>query len=93
MAIDHSDLLWQNANGQVGIWEMNGTNVIGGGVVSANPGAAWHAIGTGGEGSSDILFQNTSGQTAIWDMNGTTIASGGVVSPNPGANWKAIQLS
>ena len=27
----HSDILWQNTNGQVAIWEMNGTNVIGGG--------------------------------------------------------------
>ena len=22
----HSDILWQNANGQAAIWEMNGTN-------------------------------------------------------------------
>ena len=27
----HSDILLQNTSGQVGIWEMNGTNVIGGG--------------------------------------------------------------
>ena len=27
----HSDILWQNTNGQAAIWEMNGTNVIGGG--------------------------------------------------------------
>ena len=72
---------------------MNGTNVIGGGVVSANPGPSWHAIGTGGAGSSDILFQNTNGQTAIWDMSGTTIASGGVVNPNPGSSWKAVTLT
>ena len=26
----HSDILLQNTNGQVAIWEMNGTNVIGG---------------------------------------------------------------
>ena len=67
--------------------------MIGGGTVSANPGPSWHAIGTGGEGSSDILFQNTSGQTAIWDMNGTNIIGGGAVSANAGPSWKAIGLT
>ena len=76
-------------SGQVAIWEMNGTNIIGGGIVSANPGPSWHAIGTGG-GGADILFQSTSGQTAIWDMNGTSIIGGGVVSPNPGTSWRAV---
>ena len=27
----HSDILWQNTNGQAAIWEMNGTNLIAGG--------------------------------------------------------------
>ena len=89
----HSDILWQNTNGQVAIWEMNGDHIDGGGVVSANPGPSWHVIGTGGEGSSDILFQNTNGQTAIWDMNGTNIVSGGAVGPNPGPSWKAVGLA
>ena len=39
----HSDILWQNANGQASIWEMNGTTRIGGGAVGANPGASWLA--------------------------------------------------
>ena len=34
----HSDILWQNANGQASIWEMNGNTLIGGGPVSPNPG-------------------------------------------------------
>jgi hypothetical protein len=37
---------------------MNGTNLISGGNVGFNPGASWHAIGTGdfnGDGRSDIL--------------------------------------
>ncbi len=56
-----SDILLQNTDGQVAIWEMNGTNMIGSGTGRDNPGPSWHAIGTGG-GGSDILFQNTSGQ-------------------------------
>ena len=39
----HSDILWQNTSGQAAIWEMNGTNVIGGGLVGANPGPSWLA--------------------------------------------------
>ena len=42
---------------------MDGNTRLGGGVVSLNPGPAWHAIGSGdfyGNGLSDILFQNAS---------------------------------
>ena len=87
----HSDILWQNANGQAAIWEMNGTHQLAGGsaLVGPNPGPSWKAIGTGdynGDGLSDILWQNTSGQAAIWEMNGTHQIAGGsqLVGPNPG---------
>jgi microcystin-dependent protein len=86
------DILFQNAStGQVSIWEMNGTSLVGGGPVSPSPGPSWHAIGT--NGGSDILFQNTSGQTSIWDMNGNTLIGGGAVSPNPGPSWHAVGLT
>jgi hypothetical protein len=72
---------------------MNGSTLIGGGVVSPNPGSSWKAVGTGdfnGDGLSDILWQNANGQAAVWDMNGATLTGGGAVTPNPGASWKAI---
>jgi hypothetical protein len=72
---------------------MNGTSLIGGGVVSTNPGPSWHAIGTGdynGDGHSDILWQSASGQAAIWEMNGNTLIGGGAVSPNPGSGWRVV---
>lgn len=88
-----SDILFQNAStGQVAIWEMNGTNGIGGGVVSADPGPSWKAIGTD-SGGSDILLQNADGQTAIWDMNGANIVGGGVISANAGSSWRAVGLT
>ncbi len=89
----HSDILWQSASGQIAIWEMNGTNMIGGGTVSSNPGPSWKAVGTGdfnADGAADILFQNANGQAAIWEMNGTNIIGGGAVSPNPGPGWTAV---
>jgi microcystin-dependent protein len=87
------DILLQNKNtGQISVWEMDGTSLIGGGPVSANPGTSWHAIGTGA-GGSDILLQNISGQTSIWEMDGNTVAGGGPVSPNPGTSWRAVGLT
>ena len=100
-----SDILWQNTDGQASIWEMNGTNVVGGGLLSGaggvaiNPGATWKAVGTGhfSDGvQSDILWQNTDGQASIWDMTGNTVTGGGLtadaggVAINPGADWKAV---
>jgi hypothetical protein len=72
---------------------MNGTNVIGGGTVSANPGPNLHAIGTGdfnGDGFSDILLQDANGQASIWEMNGTNVVASGSVGANPGPSWRAI---
>ena len=31
-------------SGQTAIWDMNGTNIVAGGIVSANAGPSWHAI-------------------------------------------------
>ena len=88
------NILWQNANGQASIWEMDGNTRIGGGPVSPNPGPSWRAVGTGdfnGDGNSDILWQNTStGQASIWEMDGNTRIGGGPVTPNPGPSWKAV---
>ena len=91
----HSDILWQNVNGQVAVWDMNGTTQIPGGsqILPSNPGPSWKAVGTGdfnADGSADILFQNTNGQAAIWEISGNAVIGGGAVSPNPGPGWKVI---
>jgi FG-GAP-like repeat len=87
-------IFFQNTStDQIVIWDMSGTNVVGGGAVSLDPGPSWDAIGTGdfnADGLSDILFQNTDGQVAIWDMNGANVIAGGTVSANPGPSWEAI---
>ena len=75
-----SDILLQNKNGQVAIWEMNGTHLVTSAVV-ASPAPSWVAVGTGdfnGDGLSDILLQNTDGRVAIWEMNGTHLVTGAV---------------
>jgi hypothetical protein len=39
----HSDILLQNTNGLVGIWEMDGSNVTSAAAVGFNPGPSWIA--------------------------------------------------
>ena len=87
-----SDILFQNkATGQVSIWEMDGTSLIGGGKISPTPGPSWHAVGT--DGGSNILLQNASGQSSIWEMSGTSHSRRRSGHPNPGPNWHAISLT
>ena len=86
-----SDILWHHDNGQVAIWELNGTTVIGGGLVG-NPGPSWEVIATGdfyGDGHSDILWQNDSGEVAIWELNGTSVIASASLG-NPGPSWHAV---
>jgi hypothetical protein len=70
------DILWQNNNGDIAVWELNGTSpALKGYVGTADPG--WRAVGAGdffGRHVSDILFQDNSGNIAIWEMNGTSAA-------------------
>ena len=87
---DSANIVLQNTNGQAAIWEMSGTNIIGGAVVGPNPGPGWNVVGTGDyndDGHSDILWQSASGQAAIWEMSGTNIVGSGLVGPNPGSSW------
>jgi len=86
-----SDILWQNTSGQAGIWEMNGTNMIGAAQVGSNPGTSWQVKASGdfnGDGFADILWQNTNGQAGIWEMNGTNIIGAAQVGSNPGTSWQ-----
>jgi hypothetical protein len=70
-----SDLLWQNDNGALAIWQSNGSNVnpfSGSNQANLpNPGAGWHVADANdfdGNGAADILFQHTSGVLAIWEF-------------------------
>jgi hypothetical protein len=92
-----SDIVLQNANGQVAIWEMNGSTIEQAAMVqyqgaTANPGPGWQVVGTGAlsnGGTSDIVLQNSNGMVAVWEMSGATITQATVVS-NPGTSWDVI---
>jgi uncharacterized repeat protein (TIGR03803 family) len=87
-ATDGSDILLQNTNGSVAVWQMQGATLLSSDVV-ANPGPNWQVEGTGdfnGDGKTDIALQNTNGNVAVWEMSGGQISQSGVVA-NPGSNW------
>ena len=86
------DILFQNANGQVASWAVNGASLTGAALLGGSPGPGWKAVGTGDfndDNEPDILLQNTSGSVAIWETNGTNIIGSGLVA-NPGLSWKAV---
>jgi hypothetical protein len=87
-----SDILWRNSNtGQLLIWLLNGSGVIGGGSPGSAP-SDWAVVGTGdfdGDGKGDILWRNTStGQLVIWLMNGSTLIGGGSPGTVASSLWK-----
>src|SRR5262245_7810173 len=81
-----SDILWVNDNGDLAIWQSNGSNVnaFPGNEHQANlgnPGAGWHVVGANdfdANFAADILFQHDLGNLAIWEFQSA--------SPNPNAN-------
>ena len=85
-----SDLLWQNTDGSVAVWELDGTGVLGAGSLG-NPGRSWRLRGTGdfnGDGFADVLWQNDDGSVAAWEINGVNVIGSAVIG-NPGPSWHA----
>ena len=90
-----ADILWQNDNGALAIWQMTVTTVDN---IHAlpNPGPAWHVVGDNDfntDFADDILFQNNNGALAIW--TGISAATGTVAgmfagTQNPGPTWHVV---
>ena len=84
------NILFQNQNGQMAQWTVSGSSIASGGLIGANPGPSWFAMGTGAfytGDTSDIVWQNTNGEVALWQVQGTTLLGGAAVSANPGTSW------
>jgi hypothetical protein len=80
--------LWQNADGRVELWLMNGATITGQPIVSAAS-ADWVIQGAGDfdhDGNSDILWRNADGRVEFWLMNGGTTFSQPVVG-SASADW------
>ena len=80
-----ADILRRDGTGNVSIWLMNGSAVMGQTFV-ANIWPGWSIVGSGdfnGDGKADILWRDLAGSVAIWLMDGATVASYGTVANMP----------
>ena len=80
----NEDLVFEDADGSVEIWLMNGTTVklMGTRIVPTLPGHVMHSAGDfDGDGKADLLFQRLDGSVEMWLMDGTAIKATGVIMP------------
>jgi len=98
-----ADIVFQNDNGAVAVWEMGGfgTTINAVNLINLNPGPAWHIVGMremDGDTKIDILFQNDNGAAAVWEDYQSL--GGGVatfdhvlpIGPNPNPNGLVWEL-
>jgi hypothetical protein len=99
----NSDALWYATSGadlgQVAIWLLNGSHVIGYGIPTGQMGAGWQVAGTGdfnGDGDADILWHaetgSDAGAVAVWTMSGTTLVSDTISNGTIGAEWNPVAI-
>ena len=100
-----ADILWQNSNGSLAMWLMDGSTITSSATPTyegsaVSPGSSWSVAGIGdftGDGNDDILWRNSNGSLAMWLMDGSTITStatptyeGSAVSP--GSSWSVAGI-
>jgi len=73
----HSDIPYQNDDGSVTVWLMNGATQVGGGpLLGASSGWSIARIADlDGDGKMDIVWQNADGRIAAWTMNGASFTA------------------
>lgn len=86
-----SDVLWRDTAGDVGLWLMNGSQILQGAAFTAVP-LNWSIVGQrdfNGDGKADILWRDTAGDVGLWLMNGTQVVQGTAFSSVP-LNWSIV---
>jgi FG-GAP-like repeat len=94
---DFSDLIWQNDNGAVAVWQLQGTTPVHQNNLGQNPGPTWHvqaAKDFDGNTVADVLLQNDNGALALWELKdtgaGPQILNQFNIGQNPGPTWHAV---
>jgi hypothetical protein len=75
--MEKGDIFWQNADGRLAFWQMDGTNCFGAiAIAGTNLNSIGHALALNDfnhDGHDDILFQQPDGRLVIGFLNGTTV--------------------
>ncbi len=90
-----TDVLFQNTDGALSVWFMNGSRQISSAAIPLNPGSNWKTVGTGhlsGVGSLAIIFQDADGNLAAWNMEGLNATSTLRLNPpsSGDAQWRVV---
>jgi subtilisin-like proprotein convertase family protein len=93
----HPDLVWQYADGTVGVWFMDRTRRIGSSLIypSGSGDASWKVVAVADvnqDGQPDLLWQHDQGTLGVWFMSGLSqIASQLLNPPDPGTTaWRVV---
>ena len=81
-----TDLVWQNVDGQLMTWLMNGTNVNKTETLAVTADPGWNVVSAAdfnADGKTDLLWANTNGQTSCWLMNGTNFVASVALPAGP----------
>jgi len=91
----NADILWQNDNGALALWQMLGTTVTAMHELP-NPGPTWHVVGDNdfnADIGDDIVFQNDNGALAMWiaiSAGQGTVGAMLAGTQNPGPTWHVV---
>jgi hypothetical protein len=91
------DLLWQHVDGWLGLWRMQGLNLVNAALLQDLPvaGREWRVAAVqdlNGDGQPDLLWQHQSGALAIWSMQGVQLGQAAMIqgAPLPGPHWQVV---
>ena len=88
----NTDLRWQNTDGSIAIWTMDGVNKTAGSQIYG-PFAGWSVVNGqsdfNGDGKTDLLWGNTDGSIAIWTMDGVNKTAGSQIY-GPFGGWSVV---
>jgi FG-GAP-like repeat/FG-GAP repeat len=100
-----TDILWQNSDGSLADWTMNGSIIADSDYLKsqgqiATPNSSWSLAGTGdfnGDAHDDLLWRNTNGSLVEWLMNQSTITSSQTVTSQgkaatPDSSWSVVAM-
>lgn len=89
------DLLLQRADGTLGIWALDGTQLLSAMTINSpfRPASAWTAVTAAsfdGHDPPDIFLQHSRGLIGILSFNTTGESGAALLFPDPGESWKAV---